>query len=208
MITLTKTDIIEKAKTYIPLERKHIWARNVAAACTRNVVVTGNDNGSVIAVPDRCEENSMARTMALASALAQNYLGIWDEEYVMQAADYDEVLSSHLIGQLERMKRDAEIKDKVFDLLEDYTELKKMLNTEIYTRLGHLNDPISRMLIAFQSQDPARFQDVAESAKELGLMVKDWEKKKAGRIAGDVAKAERKKRVKSEEREEEWRVES
>lgn len=188
MITLTK-EIIEKARDYIPIERKHTWCRNVAIACVKQVPVTGNGNEGAFTLPDRWEENTMARQMALASALAQNYLGIWSEEDVLQAVDYDEIMGSHLINQMERLKSDKEIRDKVFNVMYDYNELKKMLNSEIYSRLGHLNDTLSRMLVALQAQDPEKFKDMAEQAQELSLAVKEWESKKAGRIAGDMAKA-------------------
>lgn len=191
MITLTK-EIIQKANDYIPIERKHIWVRNVAAAVVVPVTVSGGDSSVVL--PDRHEENTMARTMAMASVLAQNYLGVYSEETVLQAADYDEIMSSHLVNQLERMKSDKELRDKIFNILYDYSELKKMLNTEIYSRLGHLNDTLARALVALQSVSPEGMEEAAKQAQELKAIVHEYEKKKAGRIAGDVAKAARKKK--------------
>ena len=192
MITLTK-ETIENAKDYIPVERKHIWCRNVAAACVRTVAVTGENEGSSITVPDRYEENTMARQMALASMLAQNYLGVFDEEKVLQGADYDEIMGSHLVNQLERLKGDKEVRDKIFNILYDYGEVKKMLNAEIYSRLGHLNDTLTRILVAFQSVRPGSLDDLQKDMKDLGLAVKEIEKRRAGRVAGDTAKATRKK---------------
>lgn len=189
MITLTK-EIIQKANDYIPIERKHIWVRNVAAAVVVPVTVKSGD--SAVVLPDRHEENTMARTMAMASVLAQNYLGLYSEETVLQAADYDEIMSSHLVNQLERMKSDKELRDKIFNILYDYSELKKMLNTEIYSRLGHLNDTLARALVALQSVSPEGMEEAAKQAQELKAIVHEYEKKKAGRIAGDVAKAKRK----------------
>lgn len=191
MITLTK-EIIQKANDYIPIERKHIWVRNVAAAVVVPVTVKSGD--SAVVLPDRHEENTMARTMAMASVLAQNYLGLYSEETVLQAADYDEIMSSHLVNQLERMKSDKELRDKIFNILYDYSELKKMLNTEIYSRLGHLNDTLARALVALQSVSPEGMEEAAKQAQELKAIVHEYEKKKAGRIAGDVAKAARKKK--------------
>lgn len=197
MITLTK-EMIENARDYIPIERKHIWCKNVAAACVVDVTVNGTGVDGVVALPNRWEENVMARTMALASALAQNYLGIWDEEAVLQANDYDEIMGSHIVNQLERLKADKEIRDKIFNIQYDYNELKKMLNTEIYSRLGHLNDTLSRAVVMLQMQDPEKFKDLADQTQELSLAVKEWEKKKAGRIAGDVAKSRRAKKKEEE----------
>lgn len=191
MITLTK-EMIEKANDYIPIERKHVWVRNVSSACVAAVTVKSDD--SQVLLPDRYEENTMARTMAMASALAQNYLGIYSEETVLQAADYDEIMGSHLVNQLERMKNDKEVRDKIFNILYDFGELRKMLNTEIYSRLGHLNDPLARALVALQGVSPDGMADVAKQVQELSTIVNDYQKKKAGRVAGDVAKASRKKK--------------
>ena len=192
MITLTK-EIIENANDYIPLHRKHIWCRNVATVAIQNVTINGGDKSeSAFATPDRYEENTMARQMALASALAQNYLKVYPEDTVMQEKDYDEVLSSHLVNQLERLKGDRDIRDKVFNILYDFGELKKMLNTEIYSRLGHYNDTLGRAFVAMTlMNDPQNMEQMSEDLKAIGVAVSDYEKRKAGRIAGDTAKAEK-----------------
>lgn len=190
MITLTK-EIIEKACDYIPLQRKHIWCRNVATVALQNVTLNGGEKDAAFATPDRYEENTMARQMALASALAQNYLKVYPEETVLQEKDYDEILSSHLVNQLERMKGDRDIRDKVFNILYDFGELKKMLNTEIYSRLGHFNDTLGRLFVAISMSEPQNLEQMSEDLKAIGVAVSDYEKRKAGRIAGDTAKAER-----------------
>ena len=199
MITLTK-EAIMNAVDYIPIERKHIWCRNVASACVVKVTVTGNGaDNNLFTLPERWEENTMARQMAMASALAQNYLGIYSEDEVLQAKDYDEIMGSHLINQLERMKSDRDVRDKVFNIMYDFNELKKMLNTDIYSRLGHLNDTLSRALAAMQMVRPESMQELQDQINEISTAVSDYEKKKAGRIAGDVAKAARKKKDKPAE---------
>lgn len=197
MITLTK-EIIENAKDYMPIERKHIWCRNVSTACVAAVTMKSEGDASIL-LPDRYEENTMARTMAMASVLAQNYLGIYGEDAVLQAADYDEIMGSHLVNQLERMKSDKDVRDKIFNILYDLGELRKMLNTEIYSRLGHLNDTLARALVALQGVNPEGMEDVANQAKELSAIVNDYQKKKAGRVAGDVAKASRRKKKAEED---------
>lgn len=188
MITLTK-EIIENACDYIPLERKHIWCRNVATIALQKIPLNGDDDKNVFRLPDRYEENTMARQMALTSALAQNYLKIYDEDKALMIADYDELMGSHLVNQLERMKSDKDIRDKIFNILYDFNELKKMLNTEIYSRLGHHNDTVARMTMVIQMIDPNEFGTMAEQVQELSVAVNDYEKRKAGRMAGDTAKA-------------------
>ncbi len=188
MITLTK-EIIENACDYIPLQRKHIWARNVATVSLQNVTLNGGEKNTAFATPDRYEENTMARQMALASALAQNYLKVYPEETVLQEKDYDEILSSHLVNQLERLKGDRDVRDKVFNILYDFGELKKMLNTEIYSRLGHFNDTLGRLFVAISMSEPQDLEQMSEDLKAIGVAVSDYEKRRAGRIAGDTAKA-------------------
>ena len=190
MITLTK-EIIENANDYIPLQRKHIWCRNVATVALQNVTLNGGEKDAAFATPDRYEENTMARQMALASALSVNYLKLYPEETVLQEKDYDEILSSHLVNQLERMKGDRDVRDKVFNILYDFGELKKMLNTEIYSRLGHFNDTLGRLFVAISMSEPQNLEQMSEDLKAIGVAVSDYEKRKAGRIAGDTAKAER-----------------
>lgn len=190
MITLTK-EIIENACDYIPLQRKHIWCRNVATVALQNVTLNGGEKDTAFATPDRYEENTMARQMALASALSVNYLKLYPEETVLQEKDYDEILSSHLVNQLERMKGDRDVRDKVFNILYDFGELKKMLNTEIYSRLGHFNDTLGRFFVAISMSDPQNLEQMSEDLKAIGVAVSDYEKRRAGRIAGDTAKAEK-----------------
>ena len=190
MITLTK-EIIENANDYIPIRRKHIWCRNVASVALQNVTINGGEKNPAFITPDRYEENTLARQMALASALAQNYLRVYPEDAVLQEKDYDEILSSHLVNQLERMKGDRDVRDKVFNILYDFGELKKMLNTEIYSRLGHFNDGLGRTIVAFATSEPGNLEQMSEDLKAIGVAVSDYEKRKVGRIAGDTAKAAR-----------------
>ena len=68
---------------------------------------------------------------------------------------------------------------------------KKMLNTEIYSRLGHYNDTLGRTFVALSMSDPQSMEQMSEDLKAIGVAVSDYEKRKAGRIAGDTAKAKR-----------------
>lgn len=192
MLTITK-EILANAMDYMPTEEKQVWADRVASVCIVSVDMSGKteDGNRVIAVPPRFEENSMGRTFALAQALAQEYLKLYPKDKVLLEEDYNEILSSHLVNQIERLKSDKDVRDKAFNLLYDYGELKKMLNTSIYSKLGHLNDPLSRLLVALQAIDPNELQKANEDLKELQVAVNDYQKKKkkAGRIAGDTAKA-------------------
>lgn len=192
MLTITK-EILLNAVDYIPVEEKQNWADRVAGVAVVAIDLSGKrDNDSMrLPVPPRYEENSIARSFALAQALAQKYLKLYPEDKVLQVSDYDEILGSHLLNQIEKMKGDKEARDKAFNVLYDFGELKKALNTSIYSRLGHLNDPLSRLLVALQAFDPNELAETVGELNEMKIAINDYQKKKkrAGRIAGDTAKA-------------------
>lgn len=191
MITITK-EILENAMDYMPAEEKQLWADKVANVCIVSVDMTGkDDNGKVLPVPPRCEENNLARTFALAQALAQEYLKLYPKDKVLLEGDYEEILSSHLVNQIERMKSERDVRDKAFNILYDYGELKKMLNTSIFSKLGHLNDPLSRLLVALQAVDPNEITKATEDLNELKVAINDYQKKKkrAAKVAGETSKA-------------------
>ena len=191
MITITK-EILENAMDYMPAEEKQLWADKVANVCIVSVDMTGKDDGGrIIPVPPRCEENNLARTFALAQALAQEYLKIYPKDKVLLEGDYEEILSSHLINQIERMKSERDVRDKAFNILYDYGELKKMLNTSIFSKLGHLNDPLSRLLVALQAVDPNEITKATEDLNELKVAINDYQRKKkrAAKVAGETSKA-------------------
>ena len=191
MITITK-EILENAMDYMPAEEKQLWADKVANVCIVSVDMTGKDDGGrIIPVPPRCEENNLARTFALAQALAQEYLKIYPKDKVLLEGDYEEILSSHLVNQIERMKSERDVRDKAFNILYDYGELKKMLNTSIFSKLGHLNDPLSRLLVALQAVDPNEITKATEDLNELKVAINDYQRKKkrAAKVAGETSKA-------------------
>ena len=191
MITITK-EILENAMDYMPAEEKQLWADKVANVCIVSVDMSGKDDGGrVIPVPPRCEENGLARTFALAQALAQEYLKLYPKDKVLLEGDYEEILSSHLVNQIERMKSERDVRDKAFNILYDYGELKKMLNTSIFSKLGHLNDPLSRLLVALQAVDPNEITKATEDLNELKVAINDYQKKKkrAAKVAGETSKA-------------------
>ena len=76
------------------------------------------------------------------------YLGIpyaGDTDFQMAANEYDRWASSHIFNQLERMKSDKDIKDKVFDILDDYKDFQWAMRREIEILLGHRNDTVMRL---------------------------------------------------------------
>ena len=84
--------------------------------------------------------------------------------------DYDRYASSHILNQLERFKSNAELKDKVFDLLNDYRDFKKILDTEIFNEKEVRNDSVERLSAAISivsnPENIAKMKDELE--KKMG----------------------------------------
>ena len=66
------------------------------------------------------------------------------------------------------------LRDKAFDLLADFRDLEKMLNTEIYANLAVMNDVVARMNMAMQSAvTPEKLQELTAMADELQKTAED-----------------------------------
>lgn len=170
MITITK-EMVANARTYIPLEEKRKWCETVSNMLIVRVPMktTNTETGKETVIPDRFEEQPIGRQMALTALLVKSYLGIMDDTKKLGADDYDEYIGSFIPNQLERLKSDKDVKNKVFDILYDFNEVKKMLNTVIFQKLGHLNDPTVRLmayLTAITLKDVMRGREELEKAKK------------------------------------------
>ena len=87
------------------------------------------------------------------------------ENLKMPANVYDQWGASHVLNQLEQMKTDRELREKVFDLLNDYKDFRWMLAHEIDILLGHNNDVVTRMM---QALGASIKEMAADSMQELG----------------------------------------
>lgn len=151
-IILTESDI-EKASTYVPIDAKDRIARIVAAFC---VEPTEGADGIPI-----YRENRKLRQMFLMGILAEMYLhrdyhlqkvqlGDNGEEQdvrlLMLQAEYDEWAASHVINQLERLKKDKakKVSNRVYDLLYDYKAFEGMIFGAVRDELEGRNDPLRR----------------------------------------------------------------
>ena len=68
------------------------------------------------------------------------------------------------------------LRDKAFDLLADFRDLEKMLNTEIYANLAVMNDVVARMNMAMQSAvTPESLQELTAMAEELKKTADDMQ---------------------------------
>lgn len=182
-IILTRDDIL-RAKSYMPMAEKVRFAEK-AAAGSRNVVRVGakDADGKEFSLPAMRAENTERKMRYMMGALVKKYLcmdfdGAENDPDLPAWDDYDRFGESHLINQIERMKADKDVRDKCFDILQDYRTLEKMVNTELYSTMQVENDPVTRFLAYMQSsmspENMQRMQREAENVrKELERYLKE-----------------------------------
>ena len=151
-VTITESDI-SKASTYVPIEAKKGVARIIALFCVEPAADMG---GAPV-----YRENRKFRQMFLMGILAEMYLhrdyhlqrvklGEDGEEQdvrlLMQESEYDEWAASHVVNQLERLKKDKtkKVSNTVYDLLYDYKAFENMIFGAIRDELEARNDPLRR----------------------------------------------------------------
>lgn len=140
-------EMIKKATSYIPLALKKAIAKATAEACLEEVDKTTSNiaNETQLPIPQLYREECGAKPLYLMYYFLTEYLHIAvSDEFTEE--EYDYYAGSHIFNQLERFKTaDKEIKDKVFDILYDYKELKKMLDTEIFNLKESRNSSLDRI---------------------------------------------------------------
>ena len=93
--------------------------------------------------------NDSLKSRYLLGAFVGMYLGMKYEpdasdKLLMSEMDYDKWAGSHVLNQMERLKRDTDVRDKCFDLLYDYRMLEKRFHSAIIGLLTVQNDPVIR----------------------------------------------------------------
>ena len=163
---ITKGMILE-AHDYVTNAAKDSWVDRVAPNCFNRLSISADDEQ----LPAMYMVNASLKSRYLMSALVSLYLGVTydaedDDPLLMTEAEYDKWACSHAICQIDRWKRDADVRDKCFDLLYDYHELEKRLSSQITGLLTVQNDPVVR-----QSQQTSdmikKFPEMLNELKEL-----------------------------------------
>ena len=173
---LTEEDI-RNAESYLPLARKTALARAYAQDCLLQFdLQTGNEETDKI-FPSRFQENPQKRMLYGMLVLLREYLKKMEDED-LSSDQYDEWGRASIFNQLDRFKssKDIEIRNKVYDLVDDYREFYRMLGTEINSLVEAKNDFLARFVqYANLSQNPEALQ---EQLKQLEELSKELEKMK------------------------------
>lgn len=157
---VTEEVIRDKAVSCVPIAAKREWVSNVVVQCFDPINIAGVTG--VDEMPPMYKENTFQRYKYLAGAVVKLYLGedftpvSEDDPWMMSDETFDFFCSSKPLAQIERIRRtskDNAIKDKCFNLLQDYKDLRDMLLNEIHGLMRAMNDTLSRfqMLIAAQT---------------------------------------------------------
>ena len=177
---------VERARSYVPMAEKAAFAERVSSKCRYAVHLGVQDNGNPVgAIPDMHMENTEKKTRYMMGALVKLYLngefaGVEDDELLPSLDEYDQMAGAHLLNQIERLKGDKSVRDKCFDLMQDYRTLEKIVNAELYSTLQVENDPVSRLLAFLQTATtPEKMQELTRQAEavktEMDAYIKERE---------------------------------
>lgn len=165
-------EIMDKADTYIPIAVKEIIASDMARACVKETnLIRPHDqkpqyDGAYGLAPNYCESPS-SKARVMMTVLLSLYLHVWSDDtpLLCDISQYDQWAEAHVLNQLERFKA-GEYREKAFDLLADYREMERYLNSAIYSVLRELNDPVKRFLEALGEMSSAEgMQNAIDSIK-------------------------------------------
>lgn len=143
---------LKNAVSYAPIRAKDSFLEYAEPGCVQRVDIKLNDDENTV-LPYMYTENTNTKSRYMMTALAVLYLGIPLREiqtepgdiWLMTEQEYDRWAGSHVLNQMERLKGNAELRDKVFDLLRDYRDLEKRLSVLIHNSLEIRNDPCNRL---------------------------------------------------------------
>ncbi len=184
---ITKT-IMEQADTYIPIAMKEMIASDVSRVCVKETSTVRphgeeEEQGNEYAFsPTFCESPS-SKARVMMTILLSVYLHIWgdDTPLLCDIESYDQWARAHVLNQLERFKA-GEYREKAFDLLADYKEMEKYLNSAIYAVLREMNDPVQRTVhVLSQFASAENIEDAKNKAGALQAAI-EKEKERQERI--------------------------
>ena len=172
--------IMQEAEAYVPISKKAEFVHYCAERCFDKLNITAaSGNDTLSAMPPMWKENSELKARYMMGGLLKLYLkqeAQTDEndEWLLTEQEYDRWAAAHILNQIERMKSNASLRDKCFDLLQDYKTLEKMLNTEVYGLIRAMNDSVSRIIAQIQASTTP--ESMKNAMTQLEQSKKDYEK--------------------------------
>lgn len=182
-VTITQEDI-KKANAYIPAEKKEALARLMAKLCTR--IVENDASTDENPLPPVRVEDRLRRLQCLNGVLCGIYFGgsfekdkmtvrredggIEDVEIegVMSLRALNDWCEGHPKNQLERLKKEKAVANKVYDILDDFKLFEILLDRAIREEIEMQNDPAIRLaqILAVQ-MDPESLRKTLEEIQQF-----------------------------------------
>lgn len=161
---LTK-EVVASAKTYMPINVKYDFAASLVDGCL--IAAKPDEQEKSMSLSPFYKEDNRAKAVLVQNIFFEYYFGA-EVPTERPLEFYDECGQAALMNTLERYKSDAALKDKIYDILADYKEFKKIVDAEIYQEKQHRNDPISRLLANMaKTVSPNTFAEKGEELKKL-----------------------------------------
>ena len=171
-------EMLVKAKSYMPLNEKIAYSKSVAEICLKEYK-TAEENAigeKFLAFPYLKGEDMGLKSVLLLNVLLGFYFDIDVKENNEKVYEqYDYYAGGNILNQIERFKSDYEVKDKVFDLIADYKDFKKMVDTEIYNLKTLSNDSLARLSAAMTILSSP--ENISKFNEELQKVLKENEDK-------------------------------
>jgi hypothetical protein len=167
-------EMMENADSYMPIVMKEGISASVARACVRDTgdihpLLSKEEDENDYNVPPMYGEDTGAKARIMLTILMSYYLKVWDRDksFMCEDGEYDAVMESHIMNQIERFKA-TDCREKAFDILSDYKELEKYVNCAIYSVLREKNDPVRRLMEALGAVGSAEsLSEILEKIKGL-----------------------------------------
>ena len=165
-------EMIRGAESYIPYVDKLTIVAETAEACLEPVDkgTAGIATETQLPIPQLYKERCGAKQYFLMYYFLTRYLRLDIDSDAWNDEEYDYYASAHIFNRLERFKSGSvtEVKNKVFDILSDYKQLRSMLDTEVYDLKKSKNSALDRL------QDSIALFSAPENIAKLNeLMKKD-----------------------------------
>ena len=176
---LITEEMIKNATIYVPLGLKVAYAKTRAEECLEkvNISVQKLEADKLLALPAIWQENTAMKKCVLMYAFLTLYLHI-DVPEEFAVLDYDKFAKSLPLNQLERLKTKADIKEKVFDIIADFKEFKKIFDIELYNLRSVKNDGMERVLAAISViSSPEAIKAMVEEMQNIAKSIQDAQTK-------------------------------
>lgn len=165
-IEITKEMLME-ANDYVANAAKEAWAGENAPKCFDRLAITADNEP----MPPMYMINAGLKARYLMALFAgaymrQKYEADEKDPAMMTDAEYDRWAGSHVFGQIDRWKHDAEVRNKCYDLMADFKDVEKRFSSQLNGLLAVQNDSVLRQS-QYMTTQMSELPKVIEQLKEL-----------------------------------------